>query len=120
MTTTTVTRRKAEAVLNAVKATYAAYLNGAGEADQPKLWLADDFFPDGGQHWQVSWESGPFEWALNFSAAAGTDYPVEDPELTSLASDFGVTKRVTHRAPKLPAGVSVQCDYSFALGVYPD
>ena len=88
-----VTKADAEKVLAAVKRQRAAWLGDGME--RPDLMDRDD-------HWEVTWEGGPHEWPFLFPHG-GVD------------EEFG--SKVG--AVSLPAGVFVEPDTHYSIGVYP-
>lgn len=125
----TITREQAEAVLAVVRKRYQAHLGplldedgktiipAPGEADQPQLF--ENY--QGSDTWVVSWESGPFEWALRF-ASGGLNEELaiflhrEQGWRPSAAGQAAMEEPV---AVDLP-GVHVEPWYSFSLGIYED
>jgi len=64
------TARQAEKVLADVKKRYAVLLEGEPEINQPKLARLGDLMFIGDpsvKEWCIVWESGPYEWAMDYS-----------------------------------------------------
>lgn len=123
MTAPTITREQAEAVLDAVREQFRAYLQpitlDSGRVlspccSQPQLDMDYDGQP------AIIWEDGPDEWALRVTEGGPSE---EDHVLAAEAArEFGVAHRApTGPAPaRLPADIWVDALNSCVLGIYPD
>lgn len=100
-----ISKKLAEAALNAVKQQFKTYIEVNGEEHGPKLIEA---WTESG-HWAICWEEGPYEWALNCPHGG------VDEELSVLAG-----KRVDVAPAKdFPEQVFAEPYYTFVLGLYP-
>lgn len=104
MTARKVTERQARKVLEAVRDQFAPWL--VDTDDGPELRMEFDWLGYGA-HPAIVWEGGPYEWALvvPYGCPARSD------------SEMGEIGNVAHRIPK---GVYVEPDTTWALGIYPD
>ncbi len=69
-------------------------------------------------HWEIMWEEGPFEWAINFSDGG------VDTEVYYLARDAGATYAearalATNPRNEIPASIFSEPINSYTLGLYP-
>lgn len=116
-----VSRAKAEAVLEAVKAQHAAFLSPMtiDGVTYPPLYgdptLVEDY--DDRPGWAILWECGPDEWAFTIDGGTGE----EDRVLFAEASaEFGGNVKAPERAPaKMPKGVWTEPINSYAVAIYP-
>lgn len=116
--TPTVTRQQAEAVLQAIRTQFSAYVQAEGITEELLRPLSDDDLPQlvedyDGAPFAIVWESNsPYEWAYRVFEGG------VDEEMTELASEFGGgvvrTPAVTE-----PEGVHCEPLMSFILGIYP-
>lgn len=95
-----VTRRQAEATLNAVKRQHKAWITGLG--NEPKL-VENWNWTGNPTRWAIVWEEGPYEWAIYFGMG---DYVEEE---------FGTKVK----GVALPKGVWTEAITSWSIGVYP-
>lgn len=110
MTTNTITPEQAQAVLDAVKARWASWL----EYTQPML-LGNY---EGRGHWAILWEDGPRDWALRFTQGG---YSEEEAAMAAAAAeefDIPYDGPVIEKPTETP-GVDAEPIYTFALGLYP-
>lgn len=130
MTNTTITRERALAALDAVKAQWADDLapsrfpaeydeTGALVGEElnfeplyPQPVLVDNFAGEG--EWAIVWEEGPDEWAYRVNSGEPSE---SNRVLFAQASEeFGVALKAPHRAPVVwPADVEAEAYYSFVL-----
>lgn len=129
-TRTTVTRKDAEAVMEALRAKYAAWFLTFGtdpvtgktdydvmvpETDPTQLPTLAENWNDGVRtyEWAIIWEAGPDSWAL---ADLGSETVNE--EMTFLAQGFA--PGTVHRDPavSVPAGVIVEAYSSYLAVLY--
>lgn len=120
-----ITQQQAEAVLAAVKAQFAAYLEpitldgGRVIAGDPPPTLVMDYEDVAGRRIPaILWEDGPGEWADR--ASMGGTSEEERVLVAQAAEEFGVpyVKPADDEPVPLPAGVTVEPIYSFVLGIY--
>lgn len=113
MTDTHITRKKAEAVLDAVKKRHRATIQ-AGYAE-PLLVENWDWGHAGinPTPWAIIWEEGPYEWAFRYTQGG------IDPEMAAMATEFGFQPREEEPAKPVP-GVHVEPLFSYALGLWPE
>jgi hypothetical protein len=113
MSSTKISRAKAEATLKAITQQFAVYTtNSDGVPNQPydlPVLVEED------DRWLISWESGsPDEWA--YRAFEGGI----DEEMTVMVREFSPKAVVRHSVAVCPKGVFVEPEYSFVLGLYKD
>lgn len=63
--------------------------------------------------WRIVWEEGPYEWALRFPHGG------LDEERTEMLSDYAQGGRFVTPEARVPAGVWVETQNSYAVSVWP-
>jgi hypothetical protein len=106
MTKARVSSADAKAVLRAVEAKFAAYIEGT---NGPSL-IRDWDWIDAKGIYAIVWEGGPYDWAIDFASSAHID------ETASETADIQI-EYPAHIS--IPPTVSIEPQYSWALGIFP-
>lgn len=126
-TTTKVSKAKAQAVLDAVKAQHKAWvepmLDDDGsvilDAGPPPVLMEEGF---DGRQWTIVWEEGPDEWPFTLHGGSSEEDRVL---LAQAAEEFGanltvsVAEAAERKPAALPKGVYVEPINHCSIGVYP-
>lgn len=122
MARTTATPAQVERVRKAVIKRYASWFAPLDMEDgtflAPMATEADVLVLDYDGTPVVSWETGPDEWAYQFTMGGSTEE--ERVMVASANAEFGASVKAAEPQPvKVPSGLYVEPWYSFSLGVYP-
>jgi hypothetical protein len=119
MTVKTRTRKAAEKVLQNVRDRYPdPHPEYASPDDQPKILPGSHEALQTEDAWVISWESGPFEWALRYTMG-GFDDEMYHLAVDEIGQERARAMATEDAAPRVD-GVFVEPINSFSLGVYPD
>jgi hypothetical protein len=108
----TVTAKRAEAALAAIREQFKSYLSGMGENEGPKLIKDYESYYGGTIPFVIYWEDyAPYDWAINAGPSGGID--------EEMSEAFGKTVEIAPAA-NWPKGVWAEAVNGYVLALYPE
>jgi hypothetical protein len=108
-----ITKAIAEKALEAVTKRYQKMIDECGLEKPVLISDYDEFTP-----WLISWEAGPFEWALRVCNGGINEEIYDTLRYEFNASEERARKAAMDKAIDFPKGVAVDVYYTYALTVY--